>query len=58
VLNQVPRHEDMGESGRIAPRIPNLYIGLEYCGELQAPAALPPGKEPLVIVGLEAGWAP
>jgi hypothetical protein len=26
-------------------------------GQLHAPAALPPGKEPLVPIGYEAGWA-
>jgi L,D-peptidoglycan transpeptidase YkuD (ErfK/YbiS/YcfS/YnhG family) len=27
-------------------------------GQLQAQAALPPGKEPSVSIGQEAGWAP
>jgi hypothetical protein len=27
-------------------------------GQLHAPAALPPGKEPLVPTGKEAGWTP
>jgi hypothetical protein len=27
-------------------------------GQLHAPAALPPGKETLVLIGQEAGWAP
>jgi hypothetical protein len=27
-------------------------------GHIQAPAALPPGKEPLVPIGYEAEWAP
>jgi hypothetical protein len=27
-------------------------------GRLHAPAALPPGKEPLVPIGYEAGWTP
>jgi hypothetical protein len=27
-------------------------------GQLHAPAALPPGKEPLVSIGQEAGWDP
>jgi hypothetical protein len=27
-------------------------------GQLHAPAALPPGKEPLVPIGEEAEWAP
>jgi len=31
---------------------------MEVSGQLHAPAALPPGKEPLVPIGYEAGWAP
>jgi hypothetical protein len=31
---------------------------LEVCGQLHAPAALPPGKEPPVPIGQEAGCAP
>jgi hypothetical protein len=31
---------------------------MEVSGQLHAPAALPPGKEPLVPIGQEAGWAP
>jgi hypothetical protein len=27
-------------------------------GQLHAPGVLPPGKEPLVPTGYEAGWAP
>jgi hypothetical protein len=27
-------------------------------GQLHAPVALPPGKEPLVSIGQEAGWTP
>jgi len=27
-------------------------------GKLHAPAALPPGKEPLVSIREEAGWTP
>jgi hypothetical protein len=26
--------------------------------QLHVSAALPPGKEPLVLIGYEAGWAP
>jgi len=29
---------------------------MEVSGQLHAPAALPPGKEPLVPVEYEAGW--
>jgi hypothetical protein len=31
---------------------------MEMSGQLHAPAALPLGKEPLVPIGQEAGWAP
>jgi len=31
---------------------------MEVNGQLHAPAALPPGKEPLVPIEEEAGWAP
>jgi hypothetical protein len=31
---------------------------MEVSGQLHAPAALPPGKEPLVPIWWEAGWAP
>jgi hypothetical protein len=30
---------------------------MEVSDQLQAPAALPLGKEPLVHIGQEAGWA-
>jgi hypothetical protein len=29
---------------------------MKVSSQLYVPAALPPGKEPLVIIGLEAGW--
>jgi len=29
---------------------------MEVCGQLHAPARLPPGKEPLVPIGKEAEW--
>jgi hypothetical protein len=31
---------------------------MEMSGQLHAPAALLPGKEPLVPIGWEGGWAP
>jgi hypothetical protein len=31
---------------------------MEVSGQLQAPAALPPGKKLLVPIGYEAGWGP
>jgi hypothetical protein len=31
---------------------------MEVSGQFHAPATLPPGKEPPVTIGYEAGWAP
>jgi hypothetical protein len=31
---------------------------MKVSGQLHNPTALPPGKEPLVPIGYEAGWAP
>jgi hypothetical protein len=31
---------------------------MEVGGQLHAPAALPPGKEPLVPIGEKVGWTP
>jgi len=31
---------------------------MEISGQFHALAALPPGKEPLVPIGEEAGWVP
>jgi hypothetical protein len=31
---------------------------MEVSGQVHAPAAFPPGKEPLVSIGLESEWAP
>jgi hypothetical protein len=31
---------------------------MEVSGQLHAPDALPPGKEPLVPIGQEDGWTP
>jgi len=31
---------------------------MEVSGQLHAPAALPPGKEPMVPIGWGARWAP
>jgi hypothetical protein len=45
-------------SGGIAPHILDLGIKMEVSGQLHAPATLLLGKEPLVPVGYEAGWAP
>jgi hypothetical protein len=41
----------------IAPRILDLSAKMEVSGHLHAPAALSPGKEPVVPIGKEAGWA-
>jgi hypothetical protein len=38
-------------SGGIAPRIRDLGTGWGVSGQLDAPAALPPEKEPLVPIG-------
>jgi hypothetical protein len=49
VLNSALRHEDVWECGDIAP--PFLTSALDKVfGQLHAPAALPPGKEPPVHV--------
>jgi hypothetical protein len=50
-FNCAPRHEVGWGSGGIAPRIlwPQHYM--EVSGQLHAPAALPPGKEPLMPIG-------
>jgi hypothetical protein len=45
-------------SGSIALRILDLGTTMEVNGQLHAPATLLPGKEPLVSIGNEAGWAP
>jgi hypothetical protein len=45
-------------SGGIAPLILIHRHKMEVSGQFHAPAALPPGKEPLVPTGEEAGWAP
>jgi hypothetical protein len=42
----------------IAPHILRPRHWMEVSGQLHAPAALPPGKGPLVPIGQEAGWAP
>jgi hypothetical protein len=31
---------------------------MELSGQLHAPAALPPGKEPVIRIGYEVGWTP
>jgi hypothetical protein len=36
----------------------HVFLTLEVSGELHAPAALLPGKEPPAPIGQEAGWAP
>jgi hypothetical protein len=35
-----------------------LTSELEVSGQFHAPVASPPGKEPPVPIGYEAGWAP
>jgi hypothetical protein len=41
----------MGSSGIAPPET-------EASGQIHASAALPPGKEPPLYIGYEAGWAP
>jgi hypothetical protein len=45
-------------SGGITPRILDLGTNMEMSGQLHAPAALSPRKDPLVPIGQEAGWDP
>jgi hypothetical protein len=51
VLNQAARHEGvLGERKYSSTHfLPRHYM--EVSGQLHAPAALPPGKEPLVPIG-------
>jgi hypothetical protein len=34
----------------------HFFLTSEVSGQLHAPASLPPGKEPPVHIGKEAGW--
>jgi hypothetical protein len=52
-----PRHEGVLGGGGIAPLILWPRHEMEVSGQLHALAALPPGKEPLLPIGWEAGWA-
>jgi len=45
-------------SGSITALIVRPRQWVEMSGQLHTPAALPQGKEPLVPIGWEAGWAP
>jgi hypothetical protein len=56
--NWAPRHEGVLGSEGVATLIllPRHYM--EESGQLHALANLLPGKEPLVSIGYEAGWAP
>jgi hypothetical protein len=56
-LNWAPRHEGVLGSGSIAPLILWHRHQMVVSGQLHTPTALPPGKEPLVPIGEEAGWA-
>jgi hypothetical protein len=53
ILIQAPRHEEVWESGSIAPRILNLC---SRWSQLHASDALPLGKDPQVSTGYETGW--
>jgi hypothetical protein len=45
-------------SGGIAPRLLDLDTRCRWLARFTSRATLPPGKEPPVPVGYEAGWAP
>jgi hypothetical protein len=44
VLDWTPRHEDVKESGGLAPCILNLSTREEFSGQLHVPNAVPPGR--------------
>jgi hypothetical protein len=48
-FNRAPRHKDILGSGGIAPCILDLGIRWKWV-QFHAPAALPPGKEPLAPI--------
>jgi len=51
MFNEAPGHEDIWGSGCIDPRILWPRHWMEVSGQLHAPGALSPGKEPLVPIG-------
>jgi hypothetical protein len=53
-----PRHESVLGEWRYSSTHSRPSHYKEVSGQLHAPAALPPGKEPLVPARQEAGWAP
>jgi hypothetical protein len=57
VLNQTPRHEDVLREWRYSSTHAWPRHLMEVSCQIHDPAALPPGKEPLVPIGYEAGWA-
>jgi hypothetical protein len=57
-FNWAPRYEGVLVSGCIAPLILWPRHWMEVSGQLHAPATLPPGKEPVVPIEEETGWAP
>jgi hypothetical protein len=57
-FNWAPRHEGVLGEWRYTPLILRPRYYMEVSGQLHAPAALPPGKNSLVPIGQEAGWAP
>jgi hypothetical protein len=51
---KIKHHEETrGSRGIVPPFFTSALDG----GELHDPAALPPGKSPLVHIGYEVGWA-
>jgi hypothetical protein len=57
-FNYTPSHGGYWGSRGIAPRILDLGTRWRTVVSFTTAAALPRGKEPLVLIGKEAGWAP
>jgi len=56
VFNEAPRHEDVLESGGIAPSILNVGTTWRWANSF-TPLPFTRRKEPPVPIGQEAGWA-
>jgi hypothetical protein len=57
LVSEAVCHEDIWGSGGIAPSFLTSAL-MEMSGQLHAPAALSPWKEPSVLIGKEAGFTP
>jgi hypothetical protein len=58
-FNSAPRHDVvLGEWRYSSTHSSTSALFMEMSGQLHAPAALPPEKEPLILIGQEAVWAP